>query len=91
MKATIKKTITKEIEISLPYYSTDGNNYYMIKSDNYHENMHLMCYDINSSYQIQNFASPSSAVGFSTQTITSEEFFAKMQDVLNKLKYICNQ
>ena len=31
MKATIKKEITQEVEITLPYYSTNGNNYYKIE------------------------------------------------------------
>ena len=90
MKTTIKKTITQEVELPLPYYSTDGDNYYMIVSENYNENVHLMCYDINNSYQIQNFASASNAVGESMKTITPEEFFEKMEYILNKLKYICS-
>ena len=39
MKATIKKEITQEVEITLPYYSTNGNNYYKIVSDNPSENL----------------------------------------------------
>lgn len=90
MKTTIKKTITQEVEIKLPYYSTDGNSYYKIVSDNPYKNLKVGFYDHINNYEIHNFAPIHFAISEGFETIEPEKFYEMFETVLNKLKYICN-
>lgn len=89
MKATIKKEVTQEVEIALPYYSTNGNNYYKIVSDNPSENLSIGVYDNSGSYSIDNYVHPDRAVHQLCKEISAEEFNKVFQYAFNKLNDIC--
>jgi hypothetical protein len=44
MKTTIKITTTQEVEVSLPQFRKDGNEYYAFYSENYLDNIYFRVY-----------------------------------------------
>ena len=91
MKTTIKKEITQEVEITLPYYSTNGNAYYKIVSDDPRTNLSIGVYDNSGSYSIDNYVYPDRAVHHLCKQITAEEFNKVFHYAFNKLNDICVQ
>jgi hypothetical protein len=87
MKATIKKTITQEIELPLPYYASNGCTFYKIVSENPFDNVKVGCYEHSGEYEIKNFAPAYFALSEGFETISVEEFYQKYTDVLNKLRH----
>lgn len=90
MKATIKKTITQEIELPLPYYASNGCTYYKIVSENACDNFKVGYYEHTGEYEIKNYAPAYFALSEGFETIEPEKFYEMYEAVLNKLRYICN-
>lgn len=90
MKTTIKKTITQEVEIPLPYYSSNGSTFYKIVSENPYENMKVDFYEVSECYEIKNYAPIHFAIQDNFETIEPEKFYEMYEATLNKLRYICN-
>lgn len=45
MKTTIKVNTTQEVEVSLPQFRKDGNEYYAFYSENYLDNIYFRVYE----------------------------------------------
>jgi biopolymer transport protein ExbD len=89
MKTTIKKEITQEVEIALPYYSTNGTQYYKIVSNEPTDNLSIGIYDNSGNYSIDNHVYPDRALHHACKQITAEEFNKVFLHAFNKLNDIC--
>ena len=85
MNVKIKKEIEEVTQIALPYFATNGHNYYKIVSENRTNNIAVSFYDTSMCYGIENYVAPERAFGINCKTITEEEFNQVFETVLKKL------
>ena len=87
MKATIKVpvTTTQEVEVSLPQFRKDGNEYYAFYSENYLDNIYFRVYDV----RLMTFMSFCELHNINKgNQITESEFIKAFNSVKNTIDFV---